>query len=105
MDLALYLHPFDLRALRDRGGLARLRDLGFGEVSIATSYHDGRWLTPWNPQRRVRFLEDGCVQCPWHGYRFDVRTGRQVGEGRLRLAPAPRVEIDPDDGTVRVEPS
>lgn len=61
MQLALYVHPFDLRALADHGGLTRLRDLGFSELSIATSYHDGRWLTPWNPDRRVRFLEDGCV--------------------------------------------
>ena len=61
MHLALYLHPFDLRALEGHGGLSRLRDLGFAELSIATSYHDGRWLTPWNPERRVRFLEDGCV--------------------------------------------
>ena len=83
MDLALYLHPFDLRALRDRGGLARLRDLGFGEVSIATSYHDGRWLTPWNPQRRVRFLEDGCVH---------FRPRGDYGE----LRPRPSSEVPPD---------
>ncbi len=61
MQVALYVHPFDLAVLDDHGGLARLRDLGIGELSMATSYHDGRWLTPWNPSRRVRFLEDGCV--------------------------------------------
>ena len=80
MDLALYVHPFDLRALRDRGGLARLRDLGFGEVSVATSYHDGRWLTPWNPERRVRFLEDGCVH---------FRPSEDYGE----LQPSPSSEV------------
>lgn len=61
MQLTIYAHPFDLEALRPRGGLARLRDLGFTEVAMATSYHDGRWLTPWHPSRRVRFLEDGTV--------------------------------------------
>ena len=45
----------------EQAGYARLRDLGIGELSMATSYHDGRWLTPWNPNRRVRFLEDGAV--------------------------------------------
>jgi hypothetical protein len=61
MHLALYAHPFDLEALGAHGGLSRLADLGFGEIALATSYHDGRWLTPWHPDRRVRFLEDGTV--------------------------------------------
>src|SRR5262249_48076880 len=30
-------------------------------------------------------IDDGCVTCPWHGYRFDVRTGHCVDGGRLRL--------------------
>jgi hypothetical protein len=61
MRLCLYLHPFDLRALAGHGGLARVRDLGFDEVAIAASYHDGRWLMPWHPEGRVRFLDDGTV--------------------------------------------
>ncbi len=61
MRVALYAHPFDLDALRAHGGLERLRDLGFGEIAMATSYHDGRWLMPWHPDGRVRFLEDGTV--------------------------------------------
>jgi hypothetical protein len=84
MQLALYVHPFDLRALDAHGGLARLRDLGFGELSMATSYHDGRWLTPWNPERRVRFLEDGCVH---------FRPDGDYGE----LQPVPSSEV-PTDG-------
>jgi hypothetical protein len=61
MRLCLYLHPFDLRALAGHGGLKRLRDLGFAEVAIAASYHDGRWLMPWHGDGRVRFLEDGTL--------------------------------------------
>ncbi|MGH7894880.1 MAG: Rieske 2Fe-2S domain-containing protein [Candidatus Binatia bacterium] len=30
-------------------------------------------------------ITDGCLTCPWHGYRFDVRTGRQVDGGALAL--------------------
>lgn len=61
MRLAIYAHPFDLEGLSDHGGLGRLRQLGFAEIALATSYHDGRWLTPWNAGGRVRFLEDGAV--------------------------------------------
>jgi hypothetical protein len=61
MHLALYAHPFDLDALGSHGGLSRLADLGFREIVMATSYHDGRWLQPWHPDTRVRFLEDGTV--------------------------------------------
>lgn len=61
MKLAVYVHPFDLEALAQHGGLARLRDLGIGEIALAVSYHDGRWLMPWHPDGAVRFLEDGTV--------------------------------------------
>jgi nitrite reductase/ring-hydroxylating ferredoxin subunit len=38
--------------------------------------------------------EHGALTCPWHGYRFDARSGRQLApDTRLRLAPAPRVEV------------
>ena len=33
----------------------------------------------------------GSITCPWHGYRFDVRTGENL-DGRCRpLAPAPEL--------------
>jgi nitrite reductase/ring-hydroxylating ferredoxin subunit len=39
-------------------------------------------------------IEDGKIVCPWHGYAFDLRSGRST-EGRpLRLRPAPKIEID-----------
>ncbi len=30
-------------------------------------------------------VEDGCVRCPWHGYRFDVRSGSNADGRPLRL--------------------
>lgn len=82
MQLALYVHPFDLTALAGEGGLARLRELGFAELAMACSYHDGRWLTPWHPERRVRFLEDGTVH-------FRPDPGAGYGE----LQPLPSSEV------------
>lgn len=34
-------------------------------------------------------VQDGVVTCPFHGYRFDVRTGKSRDGRGLRLAPAP----------------
>ncbi len=41
---------------------------------------------------------DGVVTCPWHGYRFDVRTGAPVGVHACRLLAAPRVDVNPTSG-------
>jgi phenylpropionate dioxygenase-like ring-hydroxylating dioxygenase large terminal subunit len=30
-------------------------------------------------------IENGCLTCPWHGYRFDVRTGRSADGRQLRI--------------------
>jgi len=51
-------------------------------------------------------IVDGCLRCPWHGYRFDVRTGRSCDGRPLQLAAAPRVWIDPESSQVelRFEP-
>lgn len=39
-------------------------------------------------------VKEGEVECPWHGYRFDVRTGRSCDGRRLRLATPARLEIE-----------
>jgi nitrite reductase/ring-hydroxylating ferredoxin subunit len=41
-------------------------------------------------------LEGSQVECPWHRYRFDVKSGRSCDGRGLRLAPAPRISIDSD---------
>jgi nitrite reductase/ring-hydroxylating ferredoxin subunit len=41
-------------------------------------------------------IEGSSVRCPWHGYRFDLRSGRSCDGHRLRLPPAPRVEVGGD---------
>lgn len=46
--------------------------------------------------------EDGVVVCPWHGYRFDARSGENLAGGTCRLAPLPSVSVGAD-GRVRVQ--
>jgi nitrite reductase/ring-hydroxylating ferredoxin subunit len=38
--------------------------------------------------------EDIHIVCPWHGYEYNIRTGRNAGHPRLRLRPAPIVVRD-----------
>lgn len=65
----------------------RLVDLGDGIVAhAATCPH---WLGPLDAAPDG----DGCVTCPWHGYRFDVRSGRSADGRGLRLARAPSIAI------------
>lgn len=47
-------------------------------------------------------LEHGCIRCPWHGDRYDVRSGRSVDDQGLWLGPAPRVETDSNSQQVRL---
>jgi nitrite reductase/ring-hydroxylating ferredoxin subunit len=47
-------------------------------------------------------LEEGLLTCPWHGYRFDPRTGRSADGRALRLRRPPRLTIEERTGQVRL---
>ena len=83
----------------DVGGV-RVRLVQFGDEIVAHSARCPHWLGPLEDAP----LEDGCVRCPWHGYRFDVRTGASADGRRLHLAPAPRVEVDAEGRVALVRP-
>ncbi|MDQ2779845.1 MAG: Rieske (2Fe-2S) protein [Pseudomonadota bacterium] len=68
----------------------RLVDLGGGELAAHATVCP-HWLGPLD----AALVEDGCVRCPWHGYRFDVRTGASADGRGLQLPPAPAVFVDP----------
>jgi nitrite reductase/ring-hydroxylating ferredoxin subunit len=44
----------------------------------------------------------GRVRCPWHGYEFDLGTGRSSDGRGLRLAPPPRLQLEAASGRWRL---
>jgi nitrite reductase/ring-hydroxylating ferredoxin subunit len=48
------------------------------------------WLGPLHEAAVV----DGCVRCPWHGYKFDIRTGASVDGRDLSLPRPPQVVVE-----------
>ncbi len=47
-------------------------------------------------------ISDGCIQCPWHGYRFDLASGAcRSGQG-LALTQGPTVQIDNGSVTLKL---
>ncbi len=68
--------------------MGRLRDLGFADVAMAVAYHAGRWLTPWDADGPVRFLEDGVVHFAPQRHYGVLRPipGTEVGRGETPLA-------------------
>ncbi|MDQ0464307.1 nitrite reductase/ring-hydroxylating ferredoxin subunit [Caulobacter ginsengisoli] len=98
----LSLGPFDaVRAalpMPVEFGAARFRLVELDGDLIAHAADCPHWLGPLDEA----VVEDGCIRCPWHGYRFDVRTGASADGRGLRLTAAPRVVLR--DGAVFLEP-
>jgi nitrite reductase/ring-hydroxylating ferredoxin subunit len=53
------------------------------------------------PLDEAALAADGTLTCPWHGWRFDLRSGRSADGRGARLPAAPQVEID-ERGEVRL---
>ncbi len=60
-EVSIWAYPWDLHDIGMDQAIERMRGAGANMVSLATSYHAGRFLQPGNPRRRVYFPEDGTV--------------------------------------------
>lgn len=58
-----------------------------GDQRLAHAAVCPHWLGPLDAAQ----LEQGVVRCPWHGWRFDVRTGECLDGHACRLPAPPRV--------------
>ena len=56
-------------------------------------------LGPDRKSHGLRFGPTPQIVCPWHGFEFDVMTGRHPGDPKMRLRP---VEASVRDGRVYV---
>src|SRR5438046_9716988 len=45
-------------------------------------------LAPDQTSRGLRFSKKRNIVCPWHGWEFDIETGRHCGAPKSRLRPA-----------------
>ncbi|RWX81629.1 hypothetical protein EPK99_05010 [Neorhizobium lilium] len=62
MHLSMWTYPWDVQDQGIDGTISDLRDrAGLNTISLATSYHAGRFLQPRSPQQKTYFPEDGTV--------------------------------------------
>lgn len=62
MHLSMWTYPWDIQDQGLDGTVADLRDrAGLNTISLATSYHAGRFLQPRSPTLKAYFPEDGTV--------------------------------------------
>jgi hypothetical protein len=60
-DISIWAYPWDLCDIGVQTACTRMAEAGATMVSLAASYHAGRFLQPGNPRRRVYFPQDGTV--------------------------------------------
>ncbi|RWX69134.1 hypothetical protein EN780_07125 [Mesorhizobium sp. M4B.F.Ca.ET.089.01.1.1] len=87
MQLSMWTYPWDIQDL----GLETVeRDLtqraGLNMVSLATSYHAGRFLQPRSPRRKAYFPEDGTIYfqptaARWADLAIQPKVADVIGEG------------------------
>lgn len=86
MHLSMWTYPWDIQDQGIDGSFADLRDrAGLNTVSLATSYHAGRFLQPRSPGQKAYFPEDGTVYFTpdeklWSGKEIVPLMARNVTE-------------------------
>jgi len=75
-----------------------------GPVCQGKIYHQiEEALTPDMKSAGLRHSKRRNVVCPWHGYEFDIETGRHPGDPNMRLTPV-TVAVRNGEIVVKIEP-
>ena len=48
------------------------------------------------------FLEEGCIECPWHQARFDIRTGKALTMPATRDVSSHEVRVEGDTVLLKI---
>ncbi|WP_431324440.1 hypothetical protein [Rhizobium sp. YTU87027] len=86
MHLSMWTYPWDVQDQGISAFATELKDrAGLGTVSLATSYHAGRFLQPRSPKQKAYFPEDGTVyfqpdQTLWAGKTIQPLMARNAVE-------------------------
>jgi hypothetical protein len=84
MHLSMWTYPWDLEDLGLEAVIGELRGLArLNTISLAASYHAGRFLQPRSPARKAYFPEDGTIYFKpsperWKGVRIEPKVASIV---------------------------
>ena len=82
----MWTYPWDILDVGFDDAVAELREAGLNAVSLATSYHAGRFFQARSPARKAYFPEDGTIYFRpdpgmWEGKRIRPEVAGVVGRG------------------------
>jgi len=91
MHASMWTYPWDVQDIGIDEVIAELGATGIDTVSLATSYHAGRFLQPRSPKRKAYFPEDGTIYfeptpARWADLRIQPKVADIVREGGDVLA-------------------
>ena len=86
MQLSMWTYPWDILDVGFDETVAELRAAGLNAVSLATSYHAGRFFQARSPARKAYFPEDGTIYFRpdpglWEGRSIRPEIASVVGRG------------------------
>ena len=94
MHRSMWTYAWDILDLGFDTVLGELRDrAGVDCISLASSYHAGRFLQPRSPKRKAYFPEDGTIYfhptpARWEGSAIKPKVAKVIVEGRRRSSRA-----------------
>ncbi len=86
MHASMWVYPWDVQDLSADRVVAELREAGLDTISLASSYHAGRFLQPRSPVRKSYYPEDGTIYFEptpdrWAGSRIKPSVAPVIREG------------------------